>query len=136
MDFGDHIVTVRQESAARVADSRMYGGNWVCLHIVLADGTERFFMAGSSQTAPGMSDAFFVVAMRKSQAEKLGVEGAEAELKKRVAYVNKLYEEDEPILFSMRFRGYGKSRLIKADNYFGQFLKYILDYPRAAPFDV
>ena len=107
VDFGEHIIKVRQESAARVADSLMYGGNWVCLHIVMADGTERFFMAGSSQVAPGVSDGFFVVAMRKSQADALGVDAAEAELKKRVAYVNKLYEEDEPILFSMRFRGYG-----------------------------
>jgi nitrite reductase/ring-hydroxylating ferredoxin subunit len=136
VDFGEYVIKVRQESPARVADTRLYGGTWLTLHIVLADGTERFFMAGSSQVGPGLSDAFFVVAMRKSQAAELGPEGTDAELRKRVAYVMKLYAEDEPILYTMRFRGYGKSRLIRADNYFGKFLKYILEYPRSLPFDV
>jgi hypothetical protein len=93
-------------------------------------------MAGSSQVAPGWSDAYFVVAMRKSDAEAMGFEAAEAELEKRVDYVHKLYAEDEPILFSLRFRGYGKSTLIRGDKYFGQFLQYMEKYPRSAPFDV
>ncbi len=136
VDFGKYVITVRQESAARVADTKLYGGTWLTAHVVLTEGIERFFMAGSSQVGPGVSDAYFIVAMRRSQAEEMGPEGAEAELKKRVAYIYKLYAEDEPILFSMRFRGYGKSRLIKADRYFGEFLKYIREYPRSEPFDV
>jgi len=136
VDFGEHIVVVRQETDARVADTQLYGGTWLTAHTVLADGTERFFMAGSSQVAPGVSDAYFLVAMRKSDAEAMGPEAAEAELQKRVAYVYKLYQEDEPILFSMRFRGYGKSALIRGDKYFGQFLQYMERYPRSAPFDV
>ncbi len=48
----------------------------------------------------------------------------------------KLYGEDEPILFTMRFRGYSTNALIGADKYFGQFLQYIERYPRHAPFDV
>ena len=136
VDFGDYLVVVRQESDARVADTQLYGGTWLGAHTVLSDGTERFFMAGSSQVAPGYSDAFFVVAMRKSQAEEMGPEAAEAELQRRVDYMHKLYAEDEPILFSLRFRGYGKSTLIRGDKYFGQFLRYIERYPRSAPFDV
>ncbi len=136
VDFGDYLVVVRQESDARVADTQLYGGTWLGAHTVLSDGTERFFMAGSSQVAPGFSDAFFVVAMRKSQMEQMGEEAAEAELQRRVDYMHKLYSEDEPILFSLRFRGYGKSTLIRGDKYFGQFLRYIERYPRSAPFDV
>ena len=49
---------------------------------------------------------------------------------------HKLYREDEPILFSLRFRGRGKSALLDVDRYFGQFLEYIEKYPRCAPFDV
>ena len=74
--------------------------------------------------------------MRRSQMEEMGEEAAEAELQKRVDYMHKLYAEDEPILFSLRFRGYGKSTLIRGDKYFGQFLRYIERYPRAKPFDV
>lgn len=136
VDFGDHVIVVHQESDARVADTQLYGGTWLAAHTRLADGTERFFMAGSSQVAPGWSDAYFLVAMRKSQADELGPEAAATELQKRVDYVYKLYGEDEPILFSMRFRGYAKSALIHSDKYFGQFLQYMEHYPRSAPFDV
>jgi hypothetical protein len=66
----------------------------------------------------------------------MGEEGTKEELKNRIAYMHKLYSEDEPILFSIRFRGYGKSALLGADKYFGQFLRYIEQYPRSAPFDV
>jgi nitrite reductase/ring-hydroxylating ferredoxin subunit len=136
VEFGDYLIVVRQESDARIADTQLYGGTWLTAHMQLAGGIERFFMAGSSQVAPGWSDAYFLVAMRKSDAEKMGKEAADAELKKRVEYVYKLYGEDEPILFSLRFRGFGKSALIRGDKYFGQFLQYIERYPRAKPFDV
>lgn len=136
VDFDDYIITVRQESEDRVADTRLYGGTWLTAHIQLEGGIERFFMAGSSQVKAGWSDAFFVVAMRRSQAAEMGAEAAEEELNKRVDYMYKLYSEDEPILFNMRFRGYGKSALLRADKYFGQFLRYIESYPRSAPFDV
>jgi len=136
VDFGDHLIVVRQESDVRVADTQLYGGTWLTLHNQLAGGIERLFMAGSSQVAPGWSDAYFVVAMRKSEAEAMGVEAAEAELARRVDYVHKLYAEDEPILFSLRFRGFHKSALIRADKYFGKFLQYMENYPRAKPFDV
>jgi nitrite reductase/ring-hydroxylating ferredoxin subunit len=134
--FGDYVVTVRQESDQRIADSCVYGGTWLGIHTQYSDGPERFFMAGSSQVAPGVSEAFFVVAMRRSEAEKLGPDGARERLRKQVEYVNKLYSEDEPILFSIRFRGRGKSKLISADQHFAKFLWYVDTLPRAAPFDV
>jgi hypothetical protein len=136
VDFDDYIITVRQESEDRIADTRLYGGTWLTAHVQLEGGIERFFMAGSSQVKAGWSDAFFIVAMRRSQAEAMDAEAAEEELNKRVDYMHKLYSEDEPILFNMRFRGYGKSALLRADKYFGQFLRYIESYPRSAPFDV
>ena len=71
-----------------------------------------------------------------AKAEALGEEGTREEFAKRIAYMLKLYGEDEPILFALRFRGYGKSKLLAADKYFGQFLQYIEKYPRSAPFDV
>ena len=134
--FDDYVVTVRQETDARVADTQLYGCTWLTAHTVLADGTERFFMAGSSQVAPGVSDAFYLIAMRRSDAEKTGEAAARAKLLNQVQYMQKLYAEDEPILFSMRFRGYGKGMLISADKHFGNFLRYVEKYPRSAPFDV
>jgi len=134
--FDDHLITVRQESKVRIADTKLWGGTWLTAHMQFSDGSERFFMAGSSQVRPGWSDAFFVVAMRKSQAEEMGEAAAQEEFARRIDYMHKLYSEDEPILFALRFRGYGKSKLLSADKYFGQFLQYIEKYPRSAPFDV
>jgi nitrite reductase/ring-hydroxylating ferredoxin subunit len=136
VDFGDYVINVRQESEARVADTNLYGGTWLGAHTKLADGTERFFMAGSAQIAPGVSDAFFIVAMRRSVAEEIGEEAARERLRRQTDYMYKLYAEDEPILFTIRFRGYGKSALIAADRYFGQYLQYMEKYPRSIPFDV
>lgn len=136
VDFGDDVVVVRQESNVRIADTQLFGCTWLAAHLQLAGGIERLFMAGSSQVAPGWSDAYFVVAMRKSQADEMGQEAADAELEKRVDYILKLYAEDEPILMSLRFRGFQKSTLIRGDKYFGQFLQYVEKYPRSAPFDV
>lgn len=134
--FDDYVIQVRQESPARIADTQLFGGTWLCAHTQLTDGPERFFMAGSSQVAPGVSDAFFIVAMRKSVAQEIGEDAARERLRQQIAYMYKLYSEDEPILFSLRFRGYGKSALIAADRYFGQFLQYMEKYPRSVPFDV
>ena len=136
VEFDEYLVTVRQESDDRIADTKLYGGTWLTLHTQLEGGIERFFMAGSSQLKPGWSDAFFLVAMRRSQMEELGEKEAEEELNKRIAYMHKLYSEDEPILFNLRFRGYGQSKLLRGDKYFGQFLRYMETYPRSKPFDV
>lgn len=134
--FKDHLLTVRQESDARIADTQLWGCSWLTAHMEFSNGTERLFMAGSSQVRPGWSDGYFIVAMRRTQAEAMGEEATREELANRVAYMLKLYAEDEPILFALRFRGYGKSKLRKADKYFGQFLQYLEKYPRFAPFDV
>jgi phenylpropionate dioxygenase-like ring-hydroxylating dioxygenase large terminal subunit len=134
--FDKYVINVRQESASRIADTRLYGGTWLTAHTQYSDGTERMFMAGSSQVGPGQSDAYFIVLRRKSEVEKLGVEAANELIEKQVAYVKKLYREDEPILFTMRFRGRGKSALLDVDRHFGAFLDYIEKYPRSAPFDV
>lgn len=136
VDFDDYVVRVRQETSERVADTELFGGTWLTAHTCLSDGTERFFMAGSSQVGPGLSDAYFIVAMRKSVADEIGEEAARDRLRKQIDYMYKLYSEDEPILFTIRFRGYGKSALISADKYFGQFLQYMEKYPRSQPFDV
>ncbi|HWL46580.1 MAG TPA: Rieske 2Fe-2S domain-containing protein [Sphingomonadaceae bacterium] len=135
VDFGDHIISVRRETDTRSANTNLYGGTWLAAHTQL-DGTDRYFMAGSSQLAPGWSESFFVVAMPRSRADALGEAAASAELEAQANYMDKLYGEDEPILFSIRFRGYGKSALIRSDKYFGQFLQYMERYPRSAPFDV
>jgi len=136
VEFTDYTLTVRQEAPTRIADTILYGGSFLALHIQMADGVEQLFMAGGSQVAPGWSDSYFVVAMRKEKAEALGPEGTEAEFNRRIAYIEKLYAEDGPILQTIRFRGYGKSMLIKADKHMGAFLRWMETYPRAAPFDV
>jgi phenylpropionate dioxygenase-like ring-hydroxylating dioxygenase large terminal subunit len=46
VDYDDCLVTVRQESDNRIADTQLYGGTWLTAHMQFSDGTERFFMAG------------------------------------------------------------------------------------------
>ncbi len=136
VEYSDYLLDVRQESDNRVVDTRLHGCTWMSAHARFADGLERFFMAGGSQVAPGWSDSFFLVALRRSQAEEMGEEAVQEEFQKRIDYMIKLYSEDEPILYSLRFRGYRKSALIRADRYMGEFLRYHDAYPRKAPFDV
>jgi phenylpropionate dioxygenase-like ring-hydroxylating dioxygenase large terminal subunit len=128
-EYTEHTLDVRQESPNRVIDTRL------CLHLRLGGGIERLFMAGSSQIAPGWSDSFFLIALRKSEVVGMDDEAVDAEFQKRLDYVYKLYSEDEPILRSIRFRGYRKSALIRADRYMGEFLRYHDHYPRHRPFD-
>lgn len=134
-DYTEHTLDVRQESPNRVIDTRLYGCTWLCLHLRLAGGIERLFMAGSSQLAPGWGDSFFLIALRKSEVEGMDQAAIDAEFQSRLDYVYKLYAEDEPILMNIRFRGYRKSALIKADRYMGEFLRYHDAYPRHRPFD-
>ncbi len=137
IEFDRYTLTVRQEAPHRIADSVVTGGTWLGLHSQFpGDGSERFFMAGSAQTAPGCSEAYYVVAIRKSEAEKIGEAATQARLQELVDWIYKLYSEDEPVLFSMRFRGRGKCKLVAQDKHLADFLRFIETYPRAAPFDV
>jgi nitrite reductase/ring-hydroxylating ferredoxin subunit len=67
--FDDYVVKVHQEAPDRVADSHLYGATWLGIHLQYPNAPERFFMAGSSQVAPGLSDAFYLVAMRLAVAQ-------------------------------------------------------------------
>jgi phenylpropionate dioxygenase-like ring-hydroxylating dioxygenase large terminal subunit len=134
--FDDYIIRVEQESETRASDTHLFGGTWLCAHTRYSDGTERFFMAGSSQVAAGVSDAYYVVAVRKSAAEGMGMDVARQKIAAQIVYVKKLYAEDEPILHTIRFRPRGKGTLLGSDRHFGAYLRYIQDYPRGPAFDV
>lgn len=133
--YEDYLVKVHQTSPERSGDSYLYGCTWLALNFHYNDGSDRFFMAGSSQVAPGLGDAFYVVAIRREEAEKLGEQAAQEVLQKKIAYLKKLYSEDEPILFSIRFRG-RRGKLVESDAHLARALRYFEKYPRAAPFDV
>ncbi len=137
IEFGEHTVEIHMENERRVADTIISGGTWSAFHQRFPiDGGERFFMAGSAQLAPGYSEAYYVVAMRRTEAEELGEEATKDRLRQHTDWVYKLYSEDEPILFSIRFRQRGRRQLVGLDRHFAAFLKHVEQYPRSAPFDV
>ena len=136
IEFSDYTVKIRQESPERIADTIISGCTWSAFNIRLSDGTERNFMVGSAQLAPGYSEAYYVVALPRSEAEKIGNEKTQERLNQMIEWVYKLYSEDEPILFSIRFRERGKRMLVSQDKHFATFLKQLEKYPRVAPQDV
>lgn len=137
IEFGDYTVQIRMETEQRIGETIISGGTWSSFHVRFPkEGTERFFMAGSAQVAPGYSEAYFVVAVRRAEAEKIGPEATEERLRAHTDWVYKLYSEDEPILFAIRFRERGRRILVGLDRHFAAFLKQVEQYPRSAPFDV
>jgi phenylpropionate dioxygenase-like ring-hydroxylating dioxygenase large terminal subunit len=137
IEFGDYTVQIRMETEQRIGDTIISGCTWSAFHQRFPkEGTERFFMAGSAQLAPGQSEAYYVVAVRRSEAEKIGKEATEERLRIHTDWVYKLYSEDEPILYSIRFRERGNRILVGLDRHFAAFLKMTEQYPRSAPFDV
>ncbi|MGD9812481.1 MAG: Rieske 2Fe-2S domain-containing protein, partial [Sphingobium sp.] len=47
--FDKYVATIRQDTDARKVNSAVFGGTCSSLHAMYGDGTERFFMAASSQ---------------------------------------------------------------------------------------
>jgi len=135
VEFGDYVATIRQDTEARKVNSAVFGGNWSSLHAMYGDGTERFFMAGSSQVARGMADSFLVMGIRKTLAATMTDEELDQLFTKQLKYLQQIYVEDDDILFKIRLRPRGESALIAPDVHLAKFFDYLAEYPKARALD-
>jgi ubiquitin len=76
-----------------------------------------------------------VFGIRKSEAEKLSPEELEKSLETKLGYLKKIYAEDDEILFKMRLRPRGESKLIAPDVHLAKFFDYLAAYPKRKPLD-
>ena len=104
-------------------------------HCVKTPQGEHFMLVSSAAMAVGKSLSFYVVGIRKSEAAKLSPRALHEHLETLVAGAMKLYTEDEPVLFSIRFRGPAEGNWIGADRHLAHYFKYLREFPQARPFD-
>jgi phenylpropionate dioxygenase-like ring-hydroxylating dioxygenase large terminal subunit len=104
-------------------------------HCVSAPSGEHFMLVSSAAMAPGKSLSFYVVGIRKSAAEKMTARQLHDHLEELEANAMKLYTEDEPVLFSIRFRGPAEGNWVGADRHLAHYFRYLREFPQARPFD-
>ncbi len=104
-------------------------------HCVKTPQGEHFMLVSSAALALGKSLSFYVVGVRKSVAAEMSAPQLEAHLDQLVANAVKLYTEDEPVLFSIRFRGPAEGNWVGADRHLAHYFRYLREFPQARPFD-
>jgi phenylpropionate dioxygenase-like ring-hydroxylating dioxygenase large terminal subunit len=104
-------------------------------HCVNSPAGEHFMLVASAALAPGKSLSFYVVGVRKSTADKMTPRALHDHLAQLEANAMKLYTEDEPVLFSIRFRGPAEGNWIGADRHLASYFRYLREFPQARPFD-
>lgn len=135
VEFGTFKITIRQDTEARKVNSAVYGGTWSSLHANYADGSERFFMAGSSQVARGMTDSYLVMGIRKTLAATMTPDELDSLFTTQLQYLQKIYAEDDYILCDLRLRRRGEATLIEPDAHLAKFFDFISDYPKQKAMD-
>jgi phenylpropionate dioxygenase-like ring-hydroxylating dioxygenase large terminal subunit len=104
-------------------------------HCIKTPVGEHFMLVSSAALAPGKSLSFYVVGIRKSAAAKMSPRELHAHLEELVDNAMKLYTEDEPVLFSIRFRGPAEGNWVGADRHLASYFRYVREFPQARPFD-
>jgi phenylpropionate dioxygenase-like ring-hydroxylating dioxygenase large terminal subunit len=104
-------------------------------HCVVSPQGEHFMLVSSAALAVGKSLSFYVVGIRKSAAATMTARQLHERLAELEASAIKLYTEDEPVLFSIRFRGPAEGNWIGADRHLAHYFRYLREFPRARPFD-
>jgi nitrite reductase/ring-hydroxylating ferredoxin subunit len=132
LDVGPYHLQYEVRHGPREQDGRITGTNSFALRVKV-DGIERFMLVSNAPVRPGVSRAFYVVCVRT--AEGLSPEAVEERLAGFAAQAVKLYEEDAPVLDTIRFRGLRGSALVGSDRHIARYLRYVGDFPRARPFD-
>jgi phenylpropionate dioxygenase-like ring-hydroxylating dioxygenase large terminal subunit len=93
------------------------------------EGMDTFMLFAGAPIDEHRSRAFFVVGVRQAGERPEDRKAVAAKLQHVRGFVEKLLEEDEPILNSIRFR---RGVLVASDRHLARFLKYIDEFPKAA----
>jgi len=113
-------VSFRVESPYHLQAGRITGTNSFAQHLRF-NGQEMFQLFSGAPIAPERSRGFFVVGVPKGQGERLP---------QVRAMVDKLSEEDAPVLKTIRFR---RGLLTASDRHLARYFRYVEEFPCFLP---
>ena len=109
-------IEFRVESPYHLQHGRISGTNAFAQHLRIG-GNDMFMLFCGAPIEPGCSSGYFVIGVPKGSAEKLPAVHA---------MVDKLNEEDAPVLNTMRFR---RGLLTASDRHLAAYFRYVEAFP-------
>jgi len=116
-----YAIDYRVELPGFVQHGRITGTNSFAQHIRIGDDDSFMLFSGAS-IAHGRAMGYYVFGVPKT--------ASQAKLAALHAWVNRLGEEDAPVLNTIRFR---RGLLTASDRHLARYLKYVDEFPRALP---
>jgi len=113
-------IEFRVESAYHLQHGRITGTNTFAQHLRIA-GNDMFMLFAGAPIEPGSSSGYVVVGVPAGSDEKLPAVRA---------MVDRLNEEDTPVLSTMRFR---RGLLTASDRHLARYFKYVEEFPCFLP---
>ena len=113
-------IEFRVESPYHLQHGRISGTNAFAQHLRIG-GNDMFMLFCGAPIEPGCSSGYFVIGVPKGSAEKLPAVHA---------MVDKLNEEDAPVLNTMRFR---RGLLTASDRHLAAYFRYVEAFPCFLP---
>jgi nitrite reductase/ring-hydroxylating ferredoxin subunit len=113
-------IEFRVESPYHLQHGRISGTNVFAQHLRYG-GQEMFMLFSGAPIEPGVSSGFFVAGVPKGMADRLPSVRA---------MMDRLNEEDTPVLASIRFR---RGLLTASDRHLARYLKYVEEFPCFLP---
>ena len=123
IEVGDHSIEYRIETGGYTQHGLITGTNAFAQHL-RRNGMDMFMLFSGAPIDPLRTRSFFVIGVRKGKdsAAKLGA---------LRDFVERLLDEDEPVLNTMRFR---QGMLVASDQHLlSRYFKYVGEFPRAEP---
>jgi nitrite reductase/ring-hydroxylating ferredoxin subunit len=122
----DHSLEYRIEAPGFLHHGLITGVNTFAQHLSLGGG-DAFMLFSGAPIAHGHSMGFYVYGVRDAGA---GPGDTAERLDALGQLVRRLLAEDAPVLDTIRFR---PRLLVASDRHLARFLKYVREFPRAAP---
>jgi hypothetical protein len=113
-------IEFKVESPYHLQHGRITGTNVFAQHLRMG-GQDMFMLFSGAPIAPGRSSGFGVIGVPKGQTERLG------EVR---AMVDRLTNEDAPVLSTIRFR---RGLLTASDRHLARYFKYVEEFPCFLP---
>lgn len=117
-------IAFRVESPYHLQAGRISGTNTFAQHLRMgppATGQHMFMLFTGAPIEPGSTLGYFVAGVHKAEAAKLG---------EVTAMMNRLNEEDAPVLNTIRFR---RGLLTASDRHLARYFKYADEFPTFLP---
>lgn len=129
---GDYDIEYRVEAPSYRQHGIITGTNTFAQHLSVG-GDDMFMLFSSAAVDHGKGMGYYVIGVPKPASDTAAARhSAQAKLAALRALVDKLNDEDTPVLSTIRFR---KGVLVASDRHLARFLKYVSEFPRALPLD-